>query len=184
MILTFEINSEGWLDGVMRILSPNCDERPTGQIISLLVVHGISLPSGEFGGPGIEALFTNNMDISMHPEFKELAGLQVSAHLLIRRDGQIIQFVPFTKRAWHAGKSNFGGRACCNDFSIGVELEGVDDRPYDDRQYSILVEVIKALQKSYPEILTDRIVGHCDIAPGRKTDPGEAFDWLRLKSNI
>jgi len=178
------INTEGWLDAVLCVPSPNYHERPVGHTVDLLVIHGISLPAGEFGGPEITALFTNNIDTQAHPDFKELGGLKVSAHLLIRRDGQIVQFVPFTKCAWHAGKSSFNGRGCCNDFSIGIELEGVDDQPYDDRQYSVLVDVIKALQINYPNILTNNIVGHSDIAPGRKTDPGAAFDWLRLRASI
>jgi len=178
------INTEGWLNAAMCVPSPNCSERPAGQTVDLLVIHGISLPAGEFGGPDIEALFTNKIDIHAHPDFKELEGLKVSAHLLIRRDGQMIQFVPFTKCAWHAGQSSFNGRVCCNDFSIGIELEGVDDQPYDDPQYSVLADVIKVLQKNYPDISTSNIVGHNDIAPGRKTDPGAAFDWLRLKSRI
>ena len=160
--------------------SPNCDARPADAPIDLLVLHGISLPPGEFGGDAIEKLFCNCLDCDVHPYFEALRGLEVSAHLLIRRDGEIIQFVPFTERAWHAGESRFRGRERCNDFSIGVELEGEDDTPYDDRQYAQLAAVAHALLAAYPQLDARRIVAHSDIAPGRKTDPGAAFDWLRL----
>lgn len=160
--------------------SPNCDERkPPGDIV-LIVVHGISLPPGEFGGPWIEDLFQNRLDPQAHPYFQEIAGIKVSAHLVIYRDGRLVQYVPFSKRAWHAGQSCFGERTACNDFSIGIELEGADDRPYTALQYQRLAEVIAALRHAYPGIAADAIVGHSDIAPGRKTDPGPAFDWPRL----
>lgn len=160
--------------------SPNFDARPEGASIDLLVVHGISLPPGEFGGPWIEALFRNRLPASRHPYFREIADLRVSAHLLIRRDGEILQFVPFPERAWHAGESCFGERTCCNDFSIGVELEGADDVRYETAQYERLAAVARTLMRHYPEITPERIVGHSDIAPGRKTDPGPAFDWSEL----
>ncbi len=150
----------------------------------MIVVHGISLPPGKFGGPEIEALFTNQLDWDAHPYFEEIRGLEVSAHLLIRRDGSVVQFVPFTQRAWHAGESCFRGQQRCNDFSIGIELEGEDDTPYDDRQYAVLQGAIAALCVAYPDISPREIAGHCDIAPGRKDDPGPAFDWLRLYDGL
>ena len=160
--------------------SPNQDDRPPGAGPEMIILHGISLPPGEFGGPYIDALFTNQLDCSEHPYFREIEGLTVSSHLLIRRDGEVVQFVPFARRAWHAGPSMFRGRSCCNDFSIGIELEGTDDTKYADKQYAVLAPVICAIQRAYPEISVRRIAGHCDVAPGRKTDPGPAFDWLRL----
>jgi AmpD protein len=150
----------------------------------MIVVHGISLPPGEFGGPEIEALFTNSLDWDAHPYFGEIRGLEVSSHVLIRRDGSVVQFVPFHERAWHAGASWFRGRNCCNDFSIGVELEGEDETPYDERQYATLVDLIQALCKAYPAISPREVAGHSDIAPGRKTDPGPAFDWFRLYDGL
>ena len=150
----------------------------------MIVVHGISLPPGEFGGPSIEALFTNTLDWDAHPYFDEIRGLEVSAHVLIRRDGRVIQFVPLTQRAWHAGDSMFRGHQRCNDFSIGIELEGEDETPYDDRQYAALQGIILALCEAYPDISPREIAGHCDIAPGRKSDPGPAFDWLRLYDGL
>ena len=164
--------------------SPNCDARPDDGAPSMIVLHGISLPPGEFGGPEIEALFMNRLDWDAHPYFQQVRGLEVSAHLLIRRDGSVIQFVPFTQRAWHAGESCFRGRQRCNDFSIGIELEGEDETPYDDRQYPVLQGVIQALCEAYPAISPREIAGHCDIAPGRKVDPGPAFDWLRLYDGL
>lgn len=166
----------GWLTGVRRVLSPNQDERPALPI-DLLVVHGISLPPAEFGGGWIEDLFLNRLDPRAHPYFAQIAGLQVSAHLLIRRDGEILQFVPFSRRAWHAGASEFAGRSRCNDFSIGIELEGADEIPYEPVQYAQLAAVAAALMRAYPAIVPAHVVGHSDIAPGRKTDPGPAFDW-------
>ena len=171
----------GVLDAAQLRLSPNCDARPAGQEIDLLVLHGISLPPGEFGGPWIGALFTNTLDCAAHPYFSQLVGTRVSAHLLIRRDGALIQYVPFHDRAWHAGESCFEGRERCNDFAIGIELEGADDTPYSDAQYQALAQVIPALMAAYPRITPPRVVGHSDIAPGRKTDPGPAFDWPRLR---
>ena len=158
-------------------MSPNHDDRPEGTVIDLLVIHGISLPPGEFGGPYIDQLFTNQLNANDHPYFSEIVDLQVSAHIFIDRDGDITQYVPFDKRAWHAGSSEFQGRACCNDFSIGIELEGDDEQPYTKAQYWSLVELTVLLKSHWPEITNDHIVGHCQIAPGRKTDPGPAFDW-------
>ena len=177
----YTVNAEtGLLSPARLCLSPNRDERPTGKPIDLLILHGISLPPGQFGGDEIEALFLNRLDWDAHPYFGEIRGLEVSAHLLIRRDGEIVQFVPFTERAWHAGESNFRGRSRCNDFSIGIELEGEDETPYDDEQYRVLPHVLQALLQAYPNISPREIAGHCDVAPGRKVDPGPAFDWLRL----
>ena len=150
----------------------------------MIVVHGISLPPGQFGGSEIEALFTNKLDWNAHPYFEEIRGMEVSAHLLIRRDGTVIQFVPLTERAWHAGESCFRGQTRCNDFSIGIELEGEDDTPYDDRQYPVLQAVINALCAVYPGLSAREVAGHCDISPGRKTDPGPAFDWFRLYDGL
>ena len=172
---------DGWLTGARRVPSPNCDERPPGAEPELVVVHGISLPPGEFGGPHIDALFTNTLDPGLHPFFAEIRDLRVSAHLLIRRDGALVQYVPFHRRAWHAGVSRFQGRERCNDFSIGIELEGTDEVPYEAAQYQALARVIRLLAATYPGIGPGRVVGHCHIAPGRKTDPGPAFDWVRLE---
>jgi AmpD protein len=149
-------------------------------LVDLLVIHGISLPPGEFGGPWIDALFANNLDPGAHPFFEEISALKVSTHLLIRRGGELVQYVPLHRRAWHAGRSAFQGRERCNDFSIGVELEGADHVPYRDIQYERLKEVIMALRDAYPAITPERIAGHAAIAPGRKSDPGPAFDWMRL----
>jgi AmpD protein len=162
------------------IASPNCDERPDLDDISLIVVHGISLPPGEFGGTAIEQFFTNRLDAQRHPFFQEIKNLQVSSHIFIRRDGEVIQFVPFEKRAWHAGESQYQGRACCNDYSIGIELEGTDDIPYTDAQYTQLAAVIDAILQVFPKTSRERIIGHVDIAPNRKTDPGPSFDWSKL----
>ncbi len=172
----------GWISGIDHCLSPNHDDRPEDTEIDLLVVHGISLPPGQYGGNHIDELFTNSLDPDEHPYFKKIKDLRVSTHLLIRRTGEIIQYVPLNKRAWHAGVSEFKGRDSCNDFSIGIELEGCDDQPYEDVQYSRLIKLIKLLQKVWPQINSDNIVGHCDIAPGRKTDPGSAFDWDKLEA--
>lgn len=171
--------TEHRVDGAGFIPSPNCNERPDGEI-SLLVIHNISLPPGQFGGGHITELFTNSLDPEGHPFFAEIEGLEVSAHLLIERDGRMTQFVPFDRRAWHAGQSCFQGRQACNDFSIGIELEGTDDLPYTDAQYRVLAAVTRALLRTYLQLKPDRITGHSDIAPGRKTDPGPAFDWKRF----
>ena len=164
------------------ILSPNMDDRPEGAEINLLVIHSISLPPGEYGGNSIEQLFTNSLQPNAHPYFQEIHHLEVSAHVLIKRDGSVIQFVPFDKRAWHAGESCYQGNECCNDFSIGIELEGTDTDPFENRQYETLVELVKALCEYYPSITTQRIAGHSEIAPGRKFDPGSGFDWNKLSS--
>jgi len=166
-----------WLNTARRVASPNHDLRPPGGEIDLLVVHGISLPPRQYGGPEIEAFFCNSLVPDGHPYFAGIAGVQVSAHLLIRRDGELVQFVALDERAWHAGESCFDGRERCNDFSIGIELEGCDDEAYETAQYERLVELCIVLMAAYPGITPERIVGHCDIAPGRKTDPGQAFDW-------
>jgi AmpD protein len=171
----------GLLAGVRQVDSPNQDERPQGTEIDLLVVHAISLPPGEFGGPWVDQLFTNCLDPAHHPYFREIEGLKVSAHVLVRREGEVIQYVPFHRRAWHAGLSAFAGRERCNDFSIGIELEGADDSPFAPVQYRRLGEIIHALRRAYPAITPGRIVGHSDIAPGRKTDPGPFFDWEGLR---
>jgi len=175
------MDESGWIAGIRRIPSPNCDERPAGSAIELLVIHNISLPPGEFGGPGIVELFTNRLDPGAHPYYREIAGRKLSAHFLIRRDGELLQFVPCTQRAWHAGESNWCGRSRCNDFSIGIELEGTDDVPFEDAQYERLAGLARALAADYPGLHS---VGHSDIAPGRKTDPGPCFDWARYRSMI
>jgi AmpD protein len=172
----------GLLDVARQCPSPNRDARPDPDDIGLVVIHGISLPPGEFGGDAIDRLFTNSLQPDAHPYFAEIAGLRVSSHLLIRRDGGIVQYVPFHERAWHAGRSCWAGREECNDFAIGIELEGTDDTPYTDAQYSTLARVVGALATAYPALTQQRLAGHCDIAPGRKTDPGPAFDWERLAS--
>ena len=177
-------NRSGLLLPAAQRASPNQDERPVGCEPELIVVHGISLPPGQFGGPFVEQLFTNRLDWDAHPYFSGIRGLEVSAHVLIRRDGEVLQFVPFNRRAWHAGESTFRGRDCCNDFSIGIELEGDDDTPYTDRQYDTLSVVIVALIAAYPRLHPRRIAGHCDVAPGRKSDPGPAFDWMRLYDGL
>ena len=171
----------GLLVGVKQVLSPFFDERPAGIVPDLIVLHGISLPPGEFGGPWIARLFTGNLPADAHPEFRERAGLRVSAHVLIRRDGEPVQFVPFGARAWHAGRSSWQGRDACNDYSIGIECEGTDDTPYEDAQYAALRALLPRLLEAYPQISPDRIVGHSDVAPGRKSDPGDAFDWARIR---
>lgn len=158
--------------------SPNADRRPPGVAVTLVVVHGISLPPGRFGGDAIERLFTNRLDPAAHPSFGDLAALRVSAHFLVRRDGSLVQFVGCDDRAWHAGASAWKGRERCNDYSIGIELEGTDDRAYTAAQYRRLARLIRRLRRRYP---LDDLAGHSDIAPGRKTDPGPAFDWDRLR---
>ncbi|HEB56247.1 MAG TPA: 1,6-anhydro-N-acetylmuramyl-L-alanine amidase AmpD [Gammaproteobacteria bacterium] len=172
----------GLLDVARQVPSPNCDARPAGIDIDLLVIHNISLPPGCFGGNGIDCFFTNTLDVEAHPYYAEIADMQVSAHLLLRRDGSIIQYVPFSQRAWHAGRSCFQGRERCNDYSIGIELEGTDEQAYEDIQYRILQQLIALLCQTYPGIRQDRIVGHSDIAAGRKTDPGPAFDWSKIRA--
>jgi AmpD protein len=172
----------GLLAGVRQVLSPHFDARPPLAVAQLLVVHGISLPPGEFGGPWIDRLFTGTLPADAHPYFREIEGQRVSAHALIRRDGEIVQYVPFTERAWHAGKSEYRGRLGCNDFSIGVELEGTDEVPYAEAQYEKLAALAAALLSTYGSLSAEHIVGHSDIAPGRKTDPGPAFDWAHFRA--
>ena len=167
---------KGWLSGARHLPSPHQNGRPNGEV-SLLVVHGISLPPGEFGGPWIDDLFLGRLDPQAHPYFAEIAALQVSAHCLIRRDGEVVQYVSFDARAWHAGVSSFAGRSACNDFAVGIELEGTDSSGYTKEQYLSLAAVTRTLLHHYPQLTPERIVGHSDIAPGRKTDPGEGFDW-------
>lgn len=175
---------QGWLPRARRCPSPNQDPRPAGCPVDLLVIHNISLPPDEFGGPWIEDLFLNRLDPDAHPYFAEIAGLTVSSHLLIRRDGELVQFVPLDARAWHAGASCFEGRERCNDFAIGIELEGSDHQPFTDAQYDTLVQVTRDIMARYPDIRPERIAGHSDIAPGRKTDPGPHFDWVRYRNAL
>lgn len=172
--------TSGLLSSVDYIMSPHHDERPEHTPIDMIVVHNISLPPGEFGGDYVPAFFCGELDISKHHYFESIASLKVSSHLFINREGVITQFVPFTKRAWHAGVSHFKGRERCNDFSIGIELEGTDDLPYEPIQYQTLAQVIQLLMITYPSIHRAHIVGHATIAPDRKTDPGPAFDWNYL----
>ena len=175
---------DGLLTEARQCPSPNCDERPAECPIDLLVIHNISLPPGQFGGPGIDDLFLNRLNPEAHPYFRDIYNRRVSSHLLIRRDGELIQYVPLHLRAWHAGRSSYQGRDRCNDFSIGIELEGVDDIAYSDAQYQALVDTTQAIMAGYPEITPGRITGHSDIAPGRKTDPGPVFDWQRYLQQI
>ena len=174
-------HADGWLSQVRRLPSPNCDARPAGDGPELIVIHGISLPPGRYGGPWIDRLFTNSLPAAADPYFATIQDLRVSSHVLVARDGALTQYVPFVQRAWHAGVSNWCGRESCNDFSIGIELEGVDDEPYDERQYPVLAALIVSLQQAYPALAGGSIAGHSDIAPGRKTDPGPGFDWKRLE---
>jgi N-acetyl-anhydromuramoyl-L-alanine amidase len=171
----------GLLAGVRQVLSPHFDARPKDIAPELVVVHGISLPAGEFGGPWIDHLFAGSLPAEAHPSFRDTAALRVSAHAVIRRDGAITQYVPFGMRAWHAGQSEYQGRNGCNDFSIGIELEGTDTTPYTDAQYDSLAALVAALLSTYHTLSAERIAGHSDIAPGRKTDPGPAFEWARFR---
>ena len=174
----YRVDTKGWLAAARRIESPNCDERPAGAAVELIVVHGISLPPGAYGSDHVARLFTNTLDCGEHPYFAALHGLRVSAHFLVRRDGELLQFVSCARRAWHAGASSWRGRGACNDYSIGIEFEGTDDTPYDTRQYAVAARLIGALRAAYP---IRGIAGHSDIAPGRKTDPGPHFDWAALR---
>jgi N-acetyl-anhydromuramoyl-L-alanine amidase len=175
----FKIDAQGWLDGARHLPSPNFEARPGGAVPTLIVVHNISLPPDTFGGPEIADLFLNRLDCDAHPYFDaHLRGVRVSAHFVIHRDGTLEQFVSCDERAWHAGLSSFFGRERCNDFSIGIELEGSDTRAFEAAQYATLVPLVKALATHYP---IDALAGHSDIAPGRKTDPGPHFDWARLQ---
>lgn len=173
---------QGLLQDVIFKASPNKNPRPNANDIRLIIVHGISLPPEQFGGRYIDDFFLNQLDPLQHPYFKDICQLQVSAHLLIRRDGTTTQFVPFHERAWHAGVSAFNGEENCNDFSIGIELEGTDQQPYTNEQYIELNRCCLSLINTYPQLTSRHIVGHCDVAPGRKTDPGESFDWGKLKA--
>jgi AmpD protein len=172
----------GLLAGIRQVLSPHFDARPTGVAPELIIVHGISLPPGEFGGPWIDRLFTGGLPADAHPYFHDVAKMRVSAHAVIRRDGRIVQYVPFGQRAWHAGQSHYRGRAACNDFSIGIELEGTDTIPYTDAQYEQLGALVEALLATYPSLSSEHVVGHSDVAPGRKTDPGPSFEWDRWRA--
>ncbi|MDD5389404.1 MAG: 1,6-anhydro-N-acetylmuramyl-L-alanine amidase AmpD [Gallionellaceae bacterium] len=176
-ISDWRLDGEGWLSAARRVVSPNFDARPDGEVVSLLVIHNISLPPGRFGGPGVEQLFTNRLNPDEHPYYAGIQGLRVSSHFFIRRDGELIQFVPCGARAWHAGASAWRGRERCNDFSIGVELEGTDETPFSDAQYAVLNRLQAVLRGAYP---ITGLAGHCDIAPGRKTDPGPCFEWGRV----
>ncbi len=172
----------GLLDCARQLPSPNCDSRPAACEIDLLVIHNISLPPGCFGGDAIDRFFTNCLEADADPYFAGICDMKVSAHVLIRRSGEIVQYVPFTQRAWHAGVSCFEGRERCNDYSIGIELEGTDEQAYEEIQYQVLEQLVAALMQIYPGITRQRIVGHSEIAPGRKTDPGPAFDWSRIRA--
>ncbi|MFL6652274.1 MAG: 1,6-anhydro-N-acetylmuramyl-L-alanine amidase AmpD [Sulfurifustaceae bacterium] len=174
--------TSGLVEGARFVPSPNCDARPVGAVPEVLIVHAISLPPGEFGGTAIERLFCNSLDAGEHPYYEQIKELRVSAHLLVRRSGEIVQFVPLHIRAWHAGQSQCEGRTRVNDFSIGVELEGCDDAPFEDTQYGVLADLTKHIMRAYPAITSTRLYGHSDIAPGRKTDPGPFFDWARLRA--
>jgi len=178
------VDDAGYARAARQVASPNFDARPPGEAITLVVVHGISLPPGVFEGDAVMRLFTNTLDPAADPSFATIAGLRVSAHFLVRRDGELLQFVSCNDRAWHAGASAWRGRERCNDFSIGVELEGCDDQPFTPMQYRRLGAHAGVLMRAYPAITAARIVGHSDIAPGRKTDPGPQFDWLRLHAEI
>jgi N-acetyl-anhydromuramoyl-L-alanine amidase len=172
----------GLLAGVRQVLSPHFDARPKDVVPELIVVHGITLPAGEFGTPWIDRLFAGDLPPDAHPSFRDSVGRRVSAHILIRRDGSITQYVPFGMRAWHAGVSQYQGRSACNDFSIGIELEGTDTIPYTDAQYESLAALVAALLSTYDTLSAERITGHSDIAPGRKTDPGPVFEWARFRN--
>ncbi len=173
----------GWYEGVSRCPSPNCNARPAGEI-SLLVIHNISLPPGRFQTGCVQDFFCNRLDVQADPYFAGIAELRVSAHFLIERDGAVTQFVSCLERAWHAGVSSFAGRSGCNDFSLGIELEGTDDLPYSDDQYATLAELVRSLLQAFPLLTPERICGHSDIAPGRKSDPGPAFDWARFRLSL
>ncbi len=173
--------ADGWIAGARRVPSPNCDSRPPGARVGLAVLHAISLPRGRYGGDAIERLFTNRLDPSAHPSFAGLAGLRVSSHFLVRRGGELVQFVPLAARAWHAGASRWRGRERCNDFSVGIELEGTDDGEFAAAQYEVLLTLFKKIQNLLP---VREVAGHSDVAPGRKSDPGARFDWPRLLASL
>ncbi|HQQ63130.1 MAG TPA: 1,6-anhydro-N-acetylmuramyl-L-alanine amidase AmpD [Pseudomonadales bacterium] len=178
------MGADGWLPAVRLLPTVHFNERPDNTTIDLLVIHNISLPPGQFGGEFVDQLFCGELDCSAHPDFETLQGLRVSAHFFINRQGVVTQYVPTSARAWHAGVSQWDGRENCNDFSIGIELEGTDSLPYTDAQYAALTGLTTVLQQRYPAITAERIVGHSDVAPGRKTDPGAGFDWLRFRSAL
>lgn len=181
----FQIDPEtGLAQGAIHLPSPHCDDRPQGTAIALLVIHAISLPAGEYGGGDVAKLFLGTLDCTRRAEYGELANVRVSAHFLVRRDGQTQQFVPVHRRAWHAGVSCFAGRARCNDFSVGIELEGSDHDGFTAEQYAVLVKLTRALRDVFPTIRAENIVGHSDIAPGRKTDPGPHFDWAHYRAAL
>ena len=175
--------SDGWFTQARKIPSPNYNKRPENVTIDSIIIHSISLPPGQYGGDEIDRFFSNQLDWNEHAYFREIEGLQVSSHLLIRRDGELVQYVNLYDRAWHAGQSCLAGQENCNNFSIGIELEGTDDSPFENSQYETLLAVIKALKEYFPQISPEKIVGHSDIAPGRKTDPGPGFDWNVLRAN-
>lgn len=176
--------NEGWLRGVRHLPSTNCNPRPANACVDLLVIHNISLPPNQFGGGYVDQLFCNTLDCNAHPYFEQLRELRVSAHFFIRRNGDVTQFVSLDQRAWHAGVSQWLGRENCNDFSVGIELEGTDTIPYTDEQYTALQKIAREVMQYFPAITVDRIVGHSDIAPSRKTDPGAAFDWQRFSNSL
>lgn len=176
--------ASGWVEGARRIPSPNFDVRPAGVAVDLIVIHGISLPPGAFGGGWVDRFFCNELPVAADPYFATICDLRVSAHVLIDRAGDLTQYVSFNDRAWHAGESSHCGREACNDFSIGIELEGADDVPYTSEQYATLGGLIAALRRAYPLLSRADVVGHSDIAPGRKTDPGPGFDWARLRRTL
>lgn len=178
------IDDAGWLQSVDVFRSPNCDARPQNSPIKLVVVHGISLPPGEYGGGHIQQFFCNKLDASLHPYFETIRDMTVSAHCLVERDGNILQFVSFLERAWHAGVSEWRGETACNNFSIGIELEGCDTDAYSEAQYASLARLIAALRSRYTQIAAEAVTGHSDIAPGRKTDPGPNFDWAKLRDYL
>jgi len=175
---------QNWIISARHVISPNCDLRPENIDINLLVIHCISLPPDKFDGTWIDALFTNTLDADFHPYFEEIKDMEVSSHLLIRRSGELVQYVPFNKKAWHAGKSSYQGIKNCNDYSIGIELEGSENLPFEEIQYKMLAAVTQLLMTVYPSLSTTRIVGHSDIAPGRKKDPGPHFDWGKYRAAL
>ncbi|MDU8923554.1 1,6-anhydro-N-acetylmuramyl-L-alanine amidase AmpD [Pasteurellaceae bacterium LIM206] len=176
--------TNGWLNNVRKIISPHFDARPDTRDISLLVIHYISLPPEQFGGGYIDDFFRGKLDPRLHPYFADIYQIRVSAHCLIERSGRITQYVSFNDRAWHAGQSCFEGREKCNDFAIGIELEGSNEQPFTEEQYTALIELTKEIMRQYPQITLQRIVGHCDIAPGRKIDPGKYFDWTKYRQGL
>lgn len=184
-IIESKVDEQGeWLDSVRKVISPNCDQRPDDVEIDLLVIHSISLPPETFGGAYIDQLFTNTLDLAYHPYFKEIRSLRVSAHVLIDRVGMVTQYVPFIQRAWHAGESIFKGKKNCNDYSIGIELEGCDNQDFTQVQYMMLANISTAIIRFWPKINQQRIIGHCHIAPNRKTDPGPTFNWDAYYSSL